>query len=70
MIASNPSGYLQIFTSYVEVLEEHGSEPVLNLIEGINASLIYISDNSWEGPKAIIPYQLKLSVRCSTQGGS
>ena len=60
MIANNPSGYLQLVTSYDEVLEEHGSEPVLNLIEGTNASLIYISDNSWEGPKAIIPYQLNL----------
>ena len=63
MIASNPSGYLQIFTSYVEALEEHGSEPVLNLIEGTNASLIYISDNSWEGPKASTSYPFISSVR-------
>jgi len=58
MIASNPTGYVQVVDSYVEGLEQPGSEPVLKLIGGTKASLACTGDNSWEGLKVSTPYPL------------
>ena len=58
MIASNPTGYVQVVDSYVEALEEPGSEPVLKLIGGTKASLASSGDNSWAGLEVSSPYPL------------
>ena len=46
MITSIPAIYVQVVDSYVKVLKEYGSEPVLKLIGGTNASLVCACKNS------------------------
>ena len=56
MIASNPTLYVQVVASYVEVWEEYGSQLVLKLIISTNTTLVCTCDKSWKGLKASTPY--------------
>ena len=58
MISGYPNVYVQVIDSYVEGLEEPGSEPVLKMTEETKASVVCTSDKTWEGPKVSTLYPL------------
>lgn len=58
VIASNPTGYVQVMSTYVEEEGELGGGLVFKLIGGTKASLAGSGDNSWEGLSVSAPYPL------------
>jgi acetyl-CoA carboxylase/biotin carboxylase 1 len=58
MVASNPTGYVQVMNTYVEAADGQSSTPIFKLIGGTKASLASSGDGSWEGMKVTLPYPL------------
>ena len=58
LVASNPTGYVHVMSTYVEAFDESKSERVFKLIGGTKASLAGSGDSSWEGMKVNAPYPL------------
>lgn len=58
MVASNPTGYVQVMNTYVEAIDPASTTPVFKLIGGTKASLSSSGDSSWEGMKINFPYPL------------
>lgn len=58
MVASNPTGYVHVMSTYIEAENESGSTPVFKSIGGTKASLSSSGDSSWEGLKITTPYPL------------
>jgi acetyl-CoA carboxylase/biotin carboxylase 1 len=58
MVGSNPTGYVQVMNTYVEVVDASSTTPVFKLIGETKASLASSGDGSWEGLKVTSPYQL------------
>lgn len=58
MVASNPTGYVHVMSTYIEAENESGSTPVFKSIGGTKASLSSSGDSSWEGLKITAPYPL------------
>lgn len=58
LVASNPTGYVHVMSTYVEAFDETNSQRVFKLIGGTKASLAGSGDNSWEGMKVGHPYPL------------
>lgn len=58
LVASNPTGYVLVMSTYVEAANETGSKRVFKLIGGTKASLAGSADSSWEGMKVNFPYPL------------
>ena len=58
LVASNPTGYVHVMSTYVEASAESGKERVFKLIGGTKASLASTADSSWEGQSIQSPYPL------------
>lgn len=58
LVASNPTGYVHVMSTYVEASDDYGSDRVFKLIGGTKASLAGAGDNSWEGLNVHTPYPL------------
>lgn len=58
LVASNPTGYVHVMSTYVEAFDEAKSERVFKLIGGTKASLAGSGDSSWEGLNVNKPYPL------------
>jgi len=58
LVASNPTGYVHVMSTYVEAISVVGGERVFKLIGGTKASLASSSDSSWEGQPVDTPYPL------------
>jgi len=58
MVASNPTGYVQVMNTYVEAMDPSSIAPIFKLIGGTKASLSSSGDSSWEGMKITAPYPL------------
>jgi acetyl-CoA carboxylase/biotin carboxylase 1 len=58
MVASNPTGYVQVMNTYVEAMDPSSTAPIFKLIGGTKASLSSSGDSSWEGMKITAPYPL------------
>lgn len=58
MIASNPTGYVQVMNTYVEAADASSSQTVFKLIGGSKGNLASSGDSSWEGMKISSPYPL------------
>jgi acetyl-CoA carboxylase/biotin carboxylase 1 len=57
MVASNPTGYVQVMDTYVEAAGNSGV-PVFKLIGGTKSSIACSGDSSWEGMEVTSPYPL------------
>ena len=58
LVASNPTGYVLVVSTYVEAAGESGKGFVFKLIGGTKASVAGSSDSSWEGMSVDAPYPL------------
>mmetsp|Transcript_9862 Transcript_9862/g.13939 ORF Transcript_9862/g.13939 Transcript_9862/m.13939 type:complete len:2377 (-) Transcript_9862:101-7231(-) len=58
LVASNPTGYVQVMNTYVEASGEAGNEKTFKLIGGTKGSLAGTGDSSWEGLEVSTPYRL------------
>jgi len=58
MVASNPTGYVQVMNTYVEAMDPSSTAPIFKLIGGTKASLSSSGDSSWEGMKITASYPL------------
>lgn len=58
LVASNPTGFVHVMSTYVEAAVESGSERIFKLIGGTKASLASTGDSSWEGLNVDTPYPL------------
>jgi len=58
LVASNPTGFVQVLNTYVEAADESGSKRVFKSIGGTKASLAGSGDSSWEGLDITTPYPL------------
>eukprot|EP00934_Nitzschia_sp_Nitz4_P003708 Nitzschia sp. Nitz4//scaffold268_size26297//6123//13356//NITZ4_008277-RA/size26297-snap-gene-0.20-mRNA-1//-1//CDS//3329544930//3698//frame0 len=58
LVASNPTGFVHVMSTYVEAADDKGSDRVFKLIGGTKASLAGAGDNSWEGLNVNTPYPL------------
>ena len=58
LVASNPTGFVHVMSTYVEAISATGGERVFKLIGGTKASLASSSDSSWEGQPVDTPYPL------------
>ncbi len=58
LVASNPTGYVHVMSTYVEAADDSSSDRVFKLIGGTKASLAGAGDNSWEGLNVDSPYPL------------
>lgn len=58
LVASNPTGFVHVMSTYVEAAVESGSERIFKLIGGTKASLASTGDSSWEGLNVDAPYPL------------
>ena len=58
LVASNPTGFVHVMSTYVEAAKESGSERIFKLIGGTKASLASTGDSSWEGLNVDTPYPL------------
>lgn len=58
LFASNPTGYVHVMNTYVEAVNESGTERVYKLISGTKASLASAGDSSWDGLRIQTPYPL------------
>jgi len=57
MVASNPTGYVQVMDTYVEAAG-NSQVPVFKLIGGTKSSIACSGDSSWEGLEVTSPYPL------------
>ena len=57
MVASNPTGYVQVMDTYVEAAGD-SEVPVFKLIGGTKSSIACSGDSSWEGMEVTSPYPL------------
>merc|ERR1712176_1138563 len=58
LVASNPTGFVHVMSTYVEAADEIEDDLVFKLIGGTKASLASSGDNSWEGMSVNTPYPL------------
>mmetsp|Transcript_36751 Transcript_36751/g.88962 ORF Transcript_36751/g.88962 Transcript_36751/m.88962 type:complete len:2357 (+) Transcript_36751:324-7394(+) len=58
LVASNPTGYVNVMNTYVEAVEDASNERFFKLIGGTKASLAGAGDSSWEGLNVNTPYPL------------
>ncbi|KAL7542222.1 hypothetical protein ACHAXR_012111 [Thalassiosira sp. AJA248-18] len=58
LVASNPTGFVQVMNTYVEASNDSGSKRVFKSIGGTKASLAGSGDSSWEGLDITTPYPL------------
>jgi len=58
LVASNPTGFVQVMNTYVEAADETGSKRVFKSIGGTKASMAGSGDSSWEGLDITTPYPL------------
>jgi acetyl-CoA carboxylase/biotin carboxylase 1 len=58
LVASNPTGYVHVMSTYVEAADENEGHLVFTLIGGTKASLASSGDSSWEGMSVNAPYPL------------
>jgi len=58
LVASNPTGFVQVMNTYVEAADDSGSKRVFKSIGGTKASLTGSGDSSWEGLDITTPYPL------------
>lgn len=58
LVASNPTGFVHVMSTYVEAAVESGKERIFKLIGGTKASLASTGDSSWEGLNVDTPYPL------------
>lgn len=58
LVASNPTGFVHVMSTYVEAAVESGTERIFKLIGGTKASLASTGDSSWEGLNVDTPYPL------------
>jgi len=57
-VASNPTGFVHVMSTYVEAVDDNEGNLVFKLIGGTKASLASSGDNSWEGMNIHTPYPL------------
>lgn len=58
LVASNPTGFVNVMNTYVEAVEDSSNERYFKLIGGTKASLAGAGDSSWEGLNVNTPYPL------------
>lgn len=58
LVASNPTGYVHVMSTYIEAADVKGGNLEFKLIGGTKASLASSSDSSWEGMSTSTPYPL------------
>ncbi|KAL9191373.1 hypothetical protein ACHAXT_001079 [Thalassiosira profunda] len=58
LVASNPTGFVQVLNTYVEAADESGSKRVFKSIGGTKANLAGSGDSSWEELDITTPYPL------------
>jgi len=58
LVASNPTGYVQVMNTYVEASNEAGNDKTFKLIGGTKGSLAGTGDSSWKGLPVSTPYML------------
>jgi len=58
LVASNPTGFVQVMNTYVEAADETGTKRVFKSIGGTKASMACSGDSSWEGLDINTPYPL------------
>uniref|UniRef100_A0A7S4ATM8 Acetyl-CoA carboxylase n=1 Tax=Pseudo-nitzschia australis TaxID=44445 RepID=A0A7S4ATM8_9STRA len=58
LVASNPTGYVHVLSTYVEAADETDGDRVFKLIGGTKATLAGAGDSSWEGLNVDTPYPL------------
>ena len=58
LVASNPTGFVHVMSTYVEAADEKGGNLEFKLIGGTKASLASSGDSSWEGMSTDTPYPL------------
>lgn len=58
LVASNPTGFVQVMNTYVEASDESGAKRVFKSIGGTKASMAGSGDSSWDGLDITSPYPL------------
>lgn len=58
LVASNPTGFVHVMSTYIEAADEKGGNLEFKLIGGTKASLASSGDSSWEGVSTDTPYPL------------
>jgi acetyl-CoA carboxylase / biotin carboxylase 1 len=58
LVASNPTGFVHVMSTYIEAADEKGGNLQFKLIGGTKASLASSGDSSWEGMSTDTPYPL------------
>jgi len=58
LVASNPTGFVQVMNTYIEAANESGSKRVFKSIGGTKANMAGSGDSSWEGLDITTPYPL------------
>mmetsp|Transcript_1644 Transcript_1644/g.3791 ORF Transcript_1644/g.3791 Transcript_1644/m.3791 type:complete len:2007 (+) Transcript_1644:63-6083(+) len=58
LVASNPTGFVQVVNTYVEAADESGNKRVFKSIGGTKANLACSGDSSWEDMEVTTPYPL------------
>ena len=58
LVASNPTGFVHVMSTYIEAADEKGGNLEFKLIGGTKASLASSGDSSWEGMSTDTPYPL------------
>jgi len=58
LVASNPTGFVQVVNTYIEAANESGSKRVFKSIGGTKASMACSGDSSWEDLDVNTPYPL------------
>jgi len=58
MVASNPTGYVFVMDTYVEVADETNTKNIFRLIGETKSSMSSSGDSSWEGKDVTTPYPL------------
>lgn len=58
MMASNPTGYVQVMNTYIETEDGPSSQPIFRLVGDSKGNLACSGDSSWEGLKISAPYPL------------
>mmetsp|Transcript_4373 Transcript_4373/g.6782 ORF Transcript_4373/g.6782 Transcript_4373/m.6782 type:complete len:2348 (+) Transcript_4373:52-7095(+) len=58
LVASNPTGFVHVMSTYVEAADDGDGELVFKLIGGTKASFASSGDSSWEGISVDSPYPL------------
>jgi acetyl-CoA carboxylase/biotin carboxylase 1 len=58
LVASNPTGFVQVVNTYIEAVNESGSKRVFKSIGGTKANMACSGDSSWEDLDVNTPYPL------------